>query len=283
MTDSPTAYKLQLGATLQRLRIDAGLERINAEKCLDCSPSKIHKIENGDVGVSAAELALLLELYGVKAEDRMEIEALGRAARQRRPRTPYGSVIPDKFRRFFHLEETAVEIQSYDGELVHGLAQTEAYARAVIEANPLHRPGDIGRLIQARLARQERFLQPDSPRLSVVMSEGAIRRVVGGPAVMRDQLRHLASLSRRRNITIQVIPNSAGAHAATGYAFNILNRGTAGPSIVYLENLLDANFVDDPLRAERYELIFRHLLASALSPAATSKLLGTVASELDTK
>lgn len=283
MTDSPTAYKLQLGATLEALRIAAGLDREAAEKCLNCSPSKIVKIERGDVGVRQAELALLLDLYGVKAQERAEIEELGRAAQKRRPRTPYGSVIPDRFRKFFHLEETAVEIQSYDAELVDGLTQTEAYARAITEANPLHRPGDINRLIQARLVRQERFLKSDGPRLSVVMSEGAVRRVVGGPAVMREQLRHLVSLSKRRNITIQVIPNSAGAHAATGFPFRILNRGSAGPSIVYLENLTDATFVDDPARVESYEFVFRQLLASALNPSESVKLLGTVASQLDTK
>lgn len=283
MTDSPTAYKLQLGATLQALRIAAGLKQEDAQARLECSPSKIVKIENGDVGVTPSDLRDLLDLYGVKAEDRSGIEELGRAARVRRPRTPYGSVIPDRFRRYFHLEETAVDVLAYDPELVDGLAQTEAYARAVTEANPLHRPGDINRLVQARLVRQERFSHPDGPRLSIVMSEGAIRRHVGGPAVMSEQLRHLVSLSKRRNITIQVIPYSVGAHAATGFPFRILNRGGAGPSIVYLEAITDATFVDDAARVESYELVFRQLLASALNPSASVELLGTVASELDNK
>lgn len=184
MTDSPTAYKLQLGATLERLRVAAGQEQQDAATHLGCSISKIGKIERGDVGVRPAELRDLLDLYGViDQEERAEIEALGRAAQKRRPRTPYGSVIPDRFRKFFHLEETAVELQSYDPELVHGLAQTEDYARAVTVANPLHRPGDIERLIQARLARQERLTTPNAPRLWLVLSEGAIRREVGGAKV----------------------------------------------------------------------------------------------------
>jgi transcriptional regulator with XRE-family HTH domain len=283
VTDTPTAYKLQLGATLETLRTAAGLEKEDAATRLECSISKIVKIEHGDVGVRPAELRDLLDLYRVKAEDRSEIEELGRAAKKRRPRTPYGSVIPDRFRKFFHLEETATEIQTYDPELVHGLAQTEAYARAVTVANPLHRPGDVERLIQARMARQKRLVAPDAPRLWLVLNEGAIRRVVGGRAVMRDQLQHLIALSKRRNITIQVVPYEAGAHAATGFSFIVLVRGSAGPSIVYLENVTDASFVDDPARVANYELVFRQLLTSALSPSSTVKLLDTVASELDSK
>lgn len=283
MTDSPTAYKLQLGAILESLREAAGLEREAAKERLGCSLSKIVKIENGDVGVRPSELRDLLDLYGVKAEDREEIEALGRAAQKRRPRTPYGSVIPDRFRKFFHLEETAVEIQSYDSELVHGLAQTEDYARAVTAASPLHRPGDIERLIQARLARQQRLTSADPPRLWLVLTEGVIRQEIGGPRVMAAQLRHLIWLAKHRNITVQIVPFTAGAHASTGFHFTVLNRGSSGPSIVYLENLVDAQFVDDPGRVASYELVFRTVLTSALTPTASTKLLGTVASELDNK
>jgi hypothetical protein len=161
--------------------------------------------------VRPLELRALLDFYGVKKEDRADIEELGRAAQLRRARTPYGSVIPHKFRRLFHLKETAVELQSYDPELVHGFAQTEAYARAVTVANPLHRPQDIDRLIQARLARQARLMVPAPPRLWLMLSEGAVRREVGGADVMRDQLKHLVKLGRRPNVTIQVVPFSAGA------------------------------------------------------------------------
>lgn len=280
MTDTPTAYKLQLGATLEALRVAAGLEQKDAAARLECSLSKIVKIEHGDVGVRPAELRDLLNLYRVAAEDRPDIEELGRAAQKRRPRTPYGSVIPDRFRKFFHLEETAVELQTYDAELVHGLAQTEAYARAVTAANPLHRPGDVDRLVQARIARQQRLTSPDAPRLWLVLNEGALRRVVGGREVMRAQLKHLVALSKRRNVTIQVVPFSAGAHAATGFPFTVLVRGAAGPSIVYLENVTDASFVDDPGRVADYELVFRQTLTSAMTSEASADMLATLATEL---
>src|SRR5437764_9741737 len=103
MTDTPTAYKLQLGATLQRLRQNAGLEREDVAAELDCTVSKVGRIERGESGVSSPELRILLDFFKVSGDERAEIEELGREARKRRTRTPYGSVIPDRFRRFFHL------------------------------------------------------------------------------------------------------------------------------------------------------------------------------------
>lgn len=100
---------------------------------------------------------------------------------------------------------------------------------------------------------------------------------------MAAQLRHLVKLARRRNVTVQIVPNSAGAHAATGFSFTILNRGGDGSNIVYLENLIKAQFLDDPGEVSEHELIFRTVLTSALTPSASIELLGTVASELDNK
>jgi transcriptional regulator with XRE-family HTH domain len=276
---NPTVYKLQLGATLEAIRLRAVVERDDVAKVIGCSVSKIGRIERGDVSVSPQDLRALLDHFEVPSDERAEIEQLSREARKRRPRTPYGSVIPDKFRKFFHLEETASEIQSYDGELVHGLAQTEAYARAVTVATPLHRPMDVDRLIQARMARQQRLTSAEPPRLWLVLSEGAIRRVVGGPEVMREQLGKLVELSQLAHVTIQVVPFDRGAHAATGLPFIILTRPMA-QRLVYLENVTDAQFVDDPDRVAAYELVFRHVLTSALSPAESVTMIDSVAEEL---
>jgi transcriptional regulator with XRE-family HTH domain len=275
---SPTTYKEQLGQALAKLRDDAKLSKADLAEVLECSESKIGRIERGDVGVRLPELRLLLDRLEVTGDERAEIEQLGREAQRRRPRTPYGSVIPDRFRKFFHMEETATELQSYDPELIHGLAQTPAYARAVTVANPLHRPGDVDRLVQARMARQERLTGENPPRLWLVLNEGAIRRVVGGPEVMREQLAHLRRLSAMPHVTIQVVPFSAGAHAATGFPFTVLTRPNG--NLVYLENVTDALFVDDAGRVASYELVFRTLLTSALSPQQSADLVDTLASEL---
>ncbi|GDY33229.1 helix-turn-helix domain-containing protein [Gandjariella thermophila] len=117
---SPTPYKRQLGMALERLRTAAGKSPEDAAELLECSVSKVYRIERGHVSVRPAELRDLLDFYGAPQQERDEIEQLGREARRRRPRTPYGSVIPDWFRQFVHLEEAASEILVYECELIPG-------------------------------------------------------------------------------------------------------------------------------------------------------------------
>src|SRR4051794_37355561 len=121
---NPTVPKRQLGRALQALREAAGKTREQVAAVLDCSASKISRIENGHVGIRSAEFRTLMDLFGVPAEQRPELEDLARETRKRRPRTTYGRSIPDWFRRFVSLEESASEIRIYSGELVTGLLQT---------------------------------------------------------------------------------------------------------------------------------------------------------------
>ncbi|KAA2253329.1 helix-turn-helix domain-containing protein [Solihabitans fulvus] len=276
---SPSDYKIRLGEKLTELREAAGFSRLDAAHALECSESKVGKIERGAVGMLPAELDRLLNFYGVEGEDRADLLQLGDEARRRRPKTPWGSAIPDRLRKYFPTEETATLIRAYQPELVHGLAQTEDYARAIILANPLHSPRDAERLVQARMARQTRLMAAEPPRLDLVLSEAAIRRAVGGADVMRAQLMRLKSLQAVPNITLRVIPFAAGAHAATGFSFTLFTPPDR-PVIAYVENLTDGLFVSDAQRVENYELIFDALGTCTLSPQDTLALVDTVAEQL---
>ncbi len=276
---SPTVYKRQLGMALTSLRESVGRTQDNAAEVLECSPAKIRRIEVGDVAIRAAELTVLLNFYGANKQVRKPIEELAREARKRRARTPYGTVIPDFFRRFFNLEQIASEVLRYHSEVIPGSLQTPDYARAVIEANPFHQKGELERLVEARQARQAHVTEGDQ-RLHLVLHEAAVRTVVGGPEVMRAQLQHLRKLAGQPNVTIQVVPFSAGAHAASSYPFVMLRFPDNQKPIVYLEDLTTAGSVEEPSHVAQYDLVFRHLLTVALSPAKSSNLLVTVASEL---
>lgn len=276
---SPTDYKAQLGDALTDLRKRAGKERADAALALDCSEAKIGTIERGRSAVATLELKALLDLYDVEGDERSDVEHLASEARRRRPRTPWGSVIPERLRRFFRLEEAAGSIRYYHPELVHGLAQTEDYARAIISANSSLRPGDVDRLVQARMARQTRLATSNPPALRLVLSEAAIRQIIGGPDVMRAQLRHLVALSVRPNIDVMVIPFTAGAHSANGMPFTIL-QAAHRKTVVYVENPTDGLVVDEPDRVARYEEVFEELITLALSTAKTVELLDSLASEL---
>ncbi len=276
---SSTVPKRQLGMALRQRREGLLMDREEPARMLDCSPSKISRIEAGDVGVKASELRELLNLYQVKGRERTDLERLGQQTRQRRKRTTYGTAIPDWFRRYVNLEEGATQIRSYDMELVPGLLQTEAYARAVIKASPLPAPQDVERLVQARMARQERISGDDAVQVHAVLSEAVLRTQVGGPDVMHDQLVQLRELANRQNITIQIVPFTAGAHAATGFSFSLLRLpNNDGLDVVYLEDLTSARYIDnDPEEQQKYGLIWNYYLTrTALSPEESMRLLDTL-------
>jgi transcriptional regulator with XRE-family HTH domain len=276
---SPSLYKTRLGAELRRLREAAGLERSNAADVLSCSVSKIRTIEEGTVAVRVPELRDLLDAYAVDPAERSDIEHLADLARQRRPRTDWGAAVPDRLRRFFDREETATRIVAYQPWLLHGLVQTEKYARAVISTNSSLTEQDVDRLVKARLARQSHLSAKTPPRLLSIIDEQALRKPIGGRDVMREQLAHLAALGRNGVAEVRVIPNEVGAHSACGMPFVILTAND-GKRSAYVETLTDGLFVDDPERVARYEVTIREVLALALSPEDSLSLVDTVHAQL---
>ncbi len=280
LTQSPTDYKLQLGDTLNALRLRAGLHRADAAATLGCSEAKIGSIERGRSAVNAFELRELLNRYEVAGDERSAVEELGAEARKRRARTPWGAAIPDRLKRFFRIEETSTAIRYYHPEFIHGLGQTEDYARALIGANTALRPVEVDRLVQARMARQARLVGPHAPTLSMVLSEAALLQNVGGAEVMRGQIRHLIGLAERPDVSFRIIRFGVGAHPNRGFPFTILTPAAKRTIVVYLENLTDGIFVEEPDRVAQYEAAFVDLVKAAVSVEDTVKLLATVAMEL---
>lgn len=277
-----TLYKAELGEELRRLREAAGLDRDDAARALGCSDRKIYTIEKGQVSVRLAELYTLLDAYGVAGDERGDIEHLARLARHRRPRTSWGSAVPERVKRFFATEETAAVIRVYQPMLLHGLVQTERYARAVIGTNSSLSPTDVERLVQARMARQERLTGEDPPTVHLVVEEHVLRARVGGFEVMREQLEHLADLAGRGVVELRVAPTSLGAHPCIGAPlFLVLTpEGGRRPNVVYVETLTDGVFVDESDRIARYETTISELLPLTLSPSESLSLLSTVMTDL---
>jgi transcriptional regulator with XRE-family HTH domain len=276
---SPTDYKLQLGEVLAEHRLHAKKSRKDAALQLHCSEAKIGTIERGRSAMTHSELEKLLDLFGVAGEERSAIEELAAAARQRRPPTPWGAAVPARLQRFFRVEETAKVVRDYHPELVHGLAQTEDYARAVVGFN-IVKPAEVDKLVQARMARQARLEGPQPVRPTLVLPEAALRLTIGSPKVMRHQLRHLVDLVDQGKADVRVIQASAGMHPARGFPFTILTPPGRRRTVVYLENLTDGIFVDDEERVEKYEAAFAQMLDVALSTRDTVTLLATVAAEV---
>lgn len=278
---SPTDYKKQLGEALQRLRVQAGVNRVEVAARLDCSEDKVGTIERGEVSMRSTELRDLLDFFNVHGDDRVDLEHLAAEARKRRPRTPWGSAIPERLRKFFNTEETARTIESYLPELLHGLVQTEDYARALIGNNSSLRPDDVDRLVQARMARQARLAAANPPNLTLIVPETVLRMPVGGPDVMAAQVRHLRELSEHPHLTVRAILAATGGHPGSGAGpFTILTPPGGRRKTVYVETLTDGLFVDEESRVARYESVFEELLDVALSPEETRTLLDTVSAQL---
>jgi hypothetical protein len=196
--------------------------------------------------------------------------ALARQGKQRGWFARYGD-LPTTYSRFIGLESAAVQMRDYEALVVPGLLQTEDYARALVLADPSFDSEGVNTRVRVRMERQALLTKPDPLTLIAVLDESVIRREIGGPDVIRAQLKHLVEMSELRNVTIQVLPFSGGAYAGMAGSFAILEfRDTA--SIVYAEALTGDIYqeADDVMR---YGLVFENLRAAALSPLESIKLI----------
>jgi transcriptional regulator with XRE-family HTH domain len=185
---------------------------------------------------------------------------------------------PASFRPFVPHEAEATSLQWYEHSIVPGLLQTEAYARAVLSTKPNTAEDEIEELVAARMRRQEVLRREDPPLLWFLIDEGVLYREVGTAEVMRDLLMHLAEMSRGPNITIQIVPFSAGAHSGLLGAF-VIAEVDDSPPIAYLETAAEGETAEDPTVVARIALTFDNLRSKALPDVASRDMIMRVAEE----
>ena len=186
---------------------------------------------------------------------------------------------PASFRSFAPHEAEATALYIFEHSLIPGLLQTEAYARAILETHPDVTEDVVSERLAGRLSRQE-ILERDDPPPPVVcalIDQSALNREIGGPVAMRDQLVHLAAMSRRPNITVQVIPNT-GAHPGLLGAFTVADLG-GSPGIVNVEDIADGRVTEDAATVSMVALRFHTLRGDALSKGASRDLIEGVIQE----
>lgn len=205
-----------------------------------------------------------------------------REANQRGWWSAYGDTVPDWFRDYVGLEGDVAAVKSWDPELIHGLLQTADYTRAVrVASDPQTSPAEVQRSVDLRRARQDRLDADDPPQLHAVIGEGAIRRQVGGPRVLADQLDYLVKIAERDNLTVQVLPFDIGAHPAMVSPFTLLRfPEETSPTGVYLENDRGATYQERPSDIKRYVWMFDELTQLSLSPEDSSQLLSSLGAHL---
>jgi transcriptional regulator with XRE-family HTH domain len=277
----PTVLRILLGAQLRRLRESRRISLEEAGNAIRASHSKVSRLETGRVGFKDRDIVDLLTLYGVTDEqERDQLRAL--AARANSPGWwhDYSDVLPNWFEAYVGLEEAASQIRSYEVQFVPGLLQTEDYARGVTMLS-YSNPREVNRRVSLRLARQVILDKDDPPGLWVVLDEAVLRRPIGGVNAMRAQLKHLIEMSQRPNITIQVLPFTAGGHPVTWGPFKMLRFAEYDlPDVVYMEQLTSALYLDKPDVVDSYLAVMERLCIDAATPTASVKMIRAALKDL---
>lgn len=275
---SPTVRRRRLGLELRRLREHAGLTIDYVADRLECSASKISRIETGHSGATPRDVRDMLEVYGVVGAECEELVQIARDARQKGWWHPYSPVLTGAY---VGLETEAKSIRAYEQQVVPGLLQTEEYARAMIRAaRPDIAAEEVERRVHVRMRRQSLLDQDDPVDLWVVLDESVLSRPVGGDAVMRRQMDRLVEAAELANVTLQVLPFEAGAHAGMDGTFAILNfPEKVDTDVVFAENATGGLFLEKSEELRKYHFIFDHIRAAALRPEESVSLIARLAKE----
>ncbi|GAA3032781.1 helix-turn-helix domain-containing protein [Actinokineospora globicatena] len=248
-SSSPTALKWWFAVEMRRLREKADLTREEAAAAIKGSVQGVGHIETMKSLPKPLELDKLLEIYGVPERAEFFQDLRVRAKRGKDWWIGFSGSVPSHLNLFLGLESSAIQIESWDANLVPGLFQTPEYAHATIKAGRPELPAaEVDRLVELRMARQRQVLDRDNPPLVwSVIAESALSWQVGGSDVVRGQLEHLADLTTRSYVEVQVLPLAAGAHTGTEGTFTLLS---APPE---LENYAGCAYVEDRIKGHYYE------------------------------
>ena len=279
----PAVPRRRLGAELRRLRDEAGLriEQVAAE--LECSTSKISRLETGKGIPKIRDVRDMLALYQMTDRDLQErLLSLAREGQQQGWWEEYSDIlqadepVSAHLDTYIALEADASTLLSFDPTLVHGLLQTERYARSIFEALPLKYSGrKLDRLVELRLHRQQVLTRAERPlELRHVLDEAVLWRPIGGRQVMCDQLRKLLQEAERPNITIQVLPFEAGIHSAINGMIEILQfPDAADHDVVCFESLAYNVYLESDSDVAKYRQAFEDVAQKALNPTQSADLI----------
>jgi len=276
---NPTVRQRELGMRLRELRNGLGLTVEDVAERLLCSATKISRLETGTRRASLRDVRDLCGIYGVA--DQSDADELMDLARQAREPGWWSKYDEPVLSPLLGLEQEAIAITSYSMYYVPALIQTSDYARAIIKG--IERkidPAALDQRVEARLRRQGLLEQETPPRYRALLDEAVLRRQVGGPAAMQEQLDKILKSAADEKATVQVIPFDVGAHASTDSNFDFLEFGENSPqrTVVFVEGLFSNRYQERPIEIERYREALEYLRDAALSPRDSTSLITEIRS-----
>ena len=278
----PTVRLRRLAAELRRLRAEAELSREQVAAQTSVNEGTLYRLETARARPQRRTLLALLDLYGVSEAVRSDLLDLSKSADGQGWLRPYQSELPEEYAAYISFEAEARSVRNYESLFIPGLLQTEDYARAVITGTlPMASQPEVEQRVQARIERQELLTAERPLELWAIVDEAAVRRMVGGPGVMRGQLLHLLQAVDSPNITLQVITFDVGAHPGMPGSFVYMEFGDAAdPELVYVDTLAGDLFLEAEADLRRYSQMFDHLRATALSQSQTTDMISAVTKSL---
>jgi transcriptional regulator with XRE-family HTH domain len=274
---APPIRRRLVGEALRRYRENLGYTLADAARILDCAPSNVSRIESGQRGICGKELKELLAEYGIGEDQQTFLAAIANPRGGSGWYQTYADVLPTACLDYLALEDCASSVMAYEAQRIPVLLQTQAYARALAEADQgLLETGAWEKAVEATLARQQAILSERKPDIHLIIGEAALHQKVGGPAVMEEQLSLLAGVSGDSGlITVQILPFEAGAHSAVAIgSFAILHYHEApGLGVVHLGGATGGVCLESPADLAAHVRVFEQLRTLALTPVQSALLL----------
>ncbi|WP_280233845.1 DUF5753 domain-containing protein [Nocardia cyriacigeorgica] len=284
--NSPTVASWELMLRIREQAKASGVKAGVIHKALDISAAYWSQVSNARGVLTDDKLRHLVELLEFESDERDELFTLRTLAKGRGWWAEYSALFDADLMRFYGLEAGAQSIRSFESGVIPGLLQSEDYIRALMSAIvATGRPTEAEQRVRARLHRQRRLDDDDPLRLSVVVGEAALMQQVGGPDVLREQLRHLLALVDKYpdTLDLRVIPfdakgSTAGLNAAT---FHLLDFASVRlPTIGWIETAIYGEIADDPKRVDALEYLYNQVKAAALDQSESSRLIDRTASRI---
>jgi transcriptional regulator with XRE-family HTH domain len=276
----PTVRRRRLGSELRLLRESHSIELEEVADRVGLAPSKLSRIETGRAPTQTNCLKALLELYGVDDPgQRRVMQEMARDGHQRGWWAVWDGVLPTGYGIWFGLEAEAASLRVYEAQVVHGLLQTEDYARSVMSTVRRRQTGEeIERLVRLRMQRQRVLHRPYPLDLWFILDEAALRRMAGPSRVMREQLDHLYEACHWPNVTLQVLGFGSGLHPGLGGSFTIVKfPERLDPDVVYTEGVAGQPYIEEREHEVRgHAEAFDLLRATALPPAESARLIRSI-------
>jgi hypothetical protein len=251
---------------------------------MEWSLSKMNRIEKAKSGISANDLKALLRLYDITDKKRTdELVALAREARQSPWWKRYSDVAPPALLELIDYESAASAISQFETIFVPGILQTEEYASAVLQVfyDEKSVPDKVAALVDLRTRRRDLLNSENALSFSFVLDESVIHRLVGSPAITSRQLLHLVEVTEQSNVTIRVVPFTAGLHPGMKGPFEVVQfEDTPDENMVFLEGPRDDIINDDPNETKSYLEAFEHITEISLGPSDSLRRLRAAAGKM---